>query len=360
MPPPRRSSKRLHPALSLLLALGCHAAVFVVLGSIVIRPPAPAAPIDAVAAPVEIALENEADPSSSRERSSENSAPAVDGADGPAAAALAPAAAAPQAAPSSLRDESAAPSRSARRHRVQEAAGELATLPQPDSAAPSTEDEAVAGAPGAAPAGSAAVPHIDLGLNDGVRRAALLGGWLEPIAPPKKPTDGGLKDGLAALDAQRGLAMSSPANHAGYEAARRFAPPNGMGVFDILTDERGVVLSVKLASAPSDEARWQRVGQELEQILKERRLRVPAGAKGLEARLRIETGDLALDSTERFSTKRGAALGQSSSDSSAARFGESTRASLEPGVLSPTLGITIAGGGSGQRIRVVLVSERPL
>src|SRR5215831_3841978 len=279
MPPHRRSSRRLHPALSLLLALGLHAGVFVGLGSISVRPPAPASSVGVAAPQLEIALETETDTASNRDSAGGDSAQALDA----AGSTLAPPAAAPSGAPTESQARSRA-RESARRNRADRAAGEIAALPESDGAAASAnEEEPGAGVPGTVPPGAAPAPRIDLGLNDGIRRAALAGGWLEPIAPPQKPTDGGLREGLAALDAQRGLSLSGPANHAAYEAARLFAPRNGMGVFDILTDEHGVVLSVKLASAPNDEDRWQRVGQQLEQILKDRRLRVPAGAKGLEA-----------------------------------------------------------------------------
>ena len=63
---------------------------------------------------------------------------------------------------------------------------------------------------------------------------------------------------------------------------------------------------------------------------------------------------------DRFRTPRGAALGQGQSHPSEQR-NESTRASLEPGQLSPTLGITVAGGGGNDsNIRIVLLSEQPL
>src|SRR5690606_35565940 len=133
---------------------------------------------------------------------------------------------------------------------------------------------------------------IDLGLNGGIQRAAALGGWLEPEPPRPAPSVGLLVEGLAQRDAERGLARSSAAIHAGYEAARRVAP-NGIALFDLRTDERGVVLSVTLPSAPSNEAGWERVAQELRELLQQRRLRVPPGAKGLAARLRIERGTLA-------------------------------------------------------------------
>jgi hypothetical protein len=200
---------------------------------------------------------------------------------------------------------------------------------------------------------------IDLGLNGEIRRAAALGGWLELEPPRPAPSVGLLVEGLAQLDAERGVSRSSAAIHAGYEAARR-AAPNGIALFDLRTDEHGVVLSVTLASAPSEETRWQRVGQELQELLKDRRLRVPAGAKGLATRLRIERGQLAQTLTERDKAKRGAALGQQELHSREPRD-TSTRAQLDdPRQLSPTLGVSVAGGGGGALIRVAVLDERAL
>ncbi|MEO8183768.1 MAG: hypothetical protein ABI895_33505 [Deltaproteobacteria bacterium] len=236
-------------------------------------------------------------------------------------------------------------------------AAALATLAEAPAAA---EPREPAAEPASAPADEPAPGRrIDLGLNDGVRRSALLEGWLEPIPAPAPTSPGGLVEGLAALDAERGLARSSAATHAAYAAARLRAPPLGIGVFDIQTNERGVVLSVTLVSAGSDLESWQRVGQELHGLLRDRPLRVAPGAKGLLARLRIERGELAVAAAERGRTKRGAALGQAPLHAREQGH-ESTRASLEPGQLSPTLGITVAGGPSGEQIRVVLVSERAL
>jgi hypothetical protein len=136
------------------------------------------------------------------------------------------------------------------------------------AASPEKEPGAAASAAGAVPRASdepAGQRSIDLGLNGGIRRAAALGGWLEPEPPRPAPSVGLLVEGLAQLDAERGVSRSGAAIHAGYEAARR-AAPNGIALFDLRTDERGVVLSVTLASAPSEEARWQRVGQELQQL----------------------------------------------------------------------------------------------
>jgi hypothetical protein len=239
------------------------------------------------------------------------------------------------------------------------ATGSRAGLP-----AVGTENE-----PGAGTSASSAAPHasdgaagqrsINLGLNGGIRRAAVLGGWLEPDPPRPTPSVGLLVEGLAQLDAERGVSRSGAAIHAGYEAARR-AAPDGIALFDLRTDERGVVLSVTLASAPSEEARWQRVGQELQQLLKDRRLRVPAGAKGLATRLRIERGQLAQTLSERDKAKRGAALGQQELHSREPREA-STRAHLDdPRQLSPTLGVSVAGTGGGALIRVAVLDEKAL
>lgn len=225
--------------------------------------------------------------------------------------------------------------------------------------AETAEDDAVELEPSASSSGSAVPRAIDLGLNGGVRRSALLGGWVELPSAAERPSDGGLSQGLAALDAERGLSRSSAAHSAAYTAARQFAPALGIGIFEVLADERGSVLSVTLLSAASDEARWERVGQELQRLLKERRLRVPPGAKGLVARLRVETGELAKSLAERFRTERGAALGEGPIHPREIRA-ESTRKSLEPGQLSPTLGVGLASGGSNPSIRVVLLDEHAI
>jgi hypothetical protein len=318
--PIRRAPRRLHPALAISLALGLHAALLIGVRFEAVR---------ATAARVEPAIEFSMLPEQ------------VEGAG----------AEAPPAQPAQPQPVPRVAKRAARE--------QIPALAPATDGAEATPDDTGAGADGAED-GAAAGRHIDLGLNGGVRRAALAEGWIEPADTPKPPSDGGLAAGLAALDAQRGQSRSNPANHAADEAARRFAPPQGMGIFDILTDEHGVVLSVQLASAPADEARWQRVAEELRTLLKDRRMRVPPGAKGLAARFRIETGDLAKNIADRFRQPRAAGISQSQSHPHEPGQA-STRASLEPGQLSPSLGIGLdGGGGNDPNIRIVLLSEKPL
>jgi hypothetical protein len=240
----------------------------------------------------------------------------------------------------------------------------LAAASRAGVAAAGSHDEPGAGtsASGATPRasdGAAGQRSIDLGLNGGIRRAAALGSWLEPEPQRPAPSVGLLVEGLAQLDAERGVSRSGAAIHAGYEAARR-AAPNGIALFDLRADERGVVVSVTFAGAASDEARWHGVGQELLEVLKDRRLRVPAGARGLATRLRIERGPLAQTLTERDPVKRGAALGQREIHSREPRD-TSTGAHLDdPRQLSPTLGVSVAGAGGGALIRVAVLDERAL
>jgi hypothetical protein len=325
-------SRHLHPALAVLMALALHAAALV--GA---RWAAPAAALAPRSYDVDTEIELPFSDSVGPEAAPAPLAPAI-------------------ARWTSIESARAPPHEVAREHR------RLAISPLPpeaDAADPADGSHDVTDTPSSS-TGHAPPPAIDLGLDDGVRRAALREGWLEPPSRPSRPTDGGLRQGLAALDAERGLSRSSPAHHAAYVAARRFAPKTGIGTFEVTADERGSVLSVSLAGASANAAEWQRVADDLQQLLKDRRLRVPPGAKGLVARLRIETGDLAKHTAERFRVTRGTGLGPAPLHPRELRA-ESTRGQLEPGQLSPTLGITVAGaGGASDTLRVVLVEERAL
>jgi hypothetical protein len=326
-----RSPHGLHPVLAVLLAVAFHAALFLALGRSAPRSVVSVQPPELVG--IELSFTEDAVTS--------------------------PLDALPPAAQSALEPPGVERKKGVRTSEPALAAASRAGVP---AAGPENEPGAGTSAAGAVPRasdGAAGQRSIDLGLNGGIRRAAALGGWLEPAPTQPAPSVGLLVEGLAQLDAERGVSRSSAAIHAGYEAARR-AAPNGIALFDLRTDERGLVLSVTLASAPSEEARWQRVGQELQELLKDRRLRVPAGAKGLATRLRIERGQLAQTLTERDKAKRGAALGQQELHSREPRD-TSTRAHLDdPRQLSPTLGVSVAGASGGVPIRVAVLEEKAL
>ena len=197
---------------------------------------------------------------------------------------------------------------------------------------------------------------IDLGLDGSLARDLLRQAAGESSAA-EQPSIGLLREGLDARDAARGLSRSSAAVHAAYDAAGH-APPHGIGIFEVRADAGGNVVAVTLLRFGSDEARWKRVAGALREQLQKRRLRVPPGAAGLVTRLRIERGELAKDVADLGRTERGVALGQDYLGPKHRRD-ESTRASLAPGQLTPTLGASVTAGGR-EATRVIVLSERAL
>jgi hypothetical protein len=177
----------------------------------------------------------------------------------------------------------------------------------------------------------------------------------EAVARALRPSVGRLREGLAELDAERGLSRASAAIFASYQAAHRYAPDTGIGVFELLTDARGTVVSVRLVRTGAGRAAWLRVAEELSRLLESRRLNVPPGAKGLVTRLHIERGPQLLG--QGGARSRRAALGQNPVDMREPRE-ESTTAHLDGPTLSPTLGVSSAVSGHPTRVRVEV--EAPL
>jgi hypothetical protein len=199
-----------------------------------------------------------------------------------------------------------------------------------------------------APAGSAGVQAreparvINLGLDGSIRDQELLAYRANPPpAPSERHSVGLLREGLDVLDAEHGMSRSGAALNASYMAARRAAPQQGIGVFDILSDDRGVVISVNLVRSGPDEQSWREVGTRLHEALKGRTFRVPPNGKGLLTRLRISRGDYAVSLKERGKADRVVAIGQ---DLPSSNHDESTHAAEESNALVPTLGVTMGPG----------------
>ena len=181
-----------------------------------------------------------------------------------------------------------------------------------------------------------------------------------PLAEPQHsapPSIGLLREGLAESDTLTGVSRSSAAVAAAYEIAQRHAPATGTAVFEIQTDHTGLVQSVRLLSAGSNHESWSRMGDGLKALLAKRLLRVPPGENGLLTRLRVERGELAVSLSERGRTKRKAAIGQAPIHRKE-ELDESTRASLEPGNLSPSLGVVVSGAREAHPTRVIILSEQ--
>jgi hypothetical protein len=88
-----------------------------------------------------------------------------------------------------------------------------------------------------------------------------------PDSPPE-PSIGRLREGLAELDARRGMSRAGAALQASYLAARDHAPRQGIGVFEVVSDADGNVTSVRLVSSGPDAESWQRVAVRLRELLR--------------------------------------------------------------------------------------------
>lgn len=247
----------------------------------------------------------------------------------------------------------------------------LATSPGAPSAkvASATAEPSVSEAPpqvvpGVAPRIAEASPRLEPKKGRGVRlflNARELNELTDASspepAPQSAPSVGLLREGLAAMDAEKGLSASSPQVSAGYRAAAH-GPATGTAVFELRTDASGAVSAVNLVGAPGDGA-WAAVAADLLRRLKQQRAVLPAGAKGMVTRIRIDRGALAEVLSERGKTKRGVALGQ---DHHAKDYGwnESTQASSQPGGMSPSLGVSSEMLNTSVKTRVTLLGQWPL
>jgi hypothetical protein len=242
------------------------------------------------------------------------------------------------------------------RTRTRETVIAESTSPAEPLAAP-VEASTVSPAPGST--GDTVRRPIDLGLEGGLTRMTLLEHRFDRPEREPAPSIGLLSEGLAEMDAAHGVSRSGLALHAGYEAARAFAPAQGIALFDVQADAMGSVVSISLVSSGPDEERWRRVGERMRALLSGKRLRVAPGARGLLARLRIEHGEHAQSKEDRERiVERRPALGQGPLPPRAIA-NESTHRSLENGQLTPVF-VLYSSESVAKPLRVALVSERAL
>lgn len=195
-------------------------------------------------------------------------------------------------------------------------------------------------------------------------RLFLRGDELSSVLKQNPPTDArprspDLWQELRADDAERGMSPASPAIAASYQSAR-FAPAEGSARVDVKVDAQGQVVSVRLVQS-ADSDRWAGVVQDLLARLKNKKLRLPAGAKGMNFRLRIDRGMLTIRPGERGRTTPGPALGQEAPPRGIVRD-DSARASFEEsGRISPTLRVLDSAQlGQPGSTRIVLESLNSL
>jgi hypothetical protein len=97
-----------------------------------------------------------------------------------------------------------------------------------------------------------------------------------------------LRDGLDARDRELGLGSAGPLVSAAHEAASpSMAPDVGSATLEIDCDAGGRIVAARVLSASAAPTQWNAVARELVRIASARTLHVPAGARGVRARLRI-------------------------------------------------------------------------
>lgn len=235
----------------------------------------------------------------------------------------------------------------------------LADQPSP---LPTTQDVGADSSAGASDHETVAAPRAAVDLFLG--RKALAELVRKP--PPREAPPGAsvvrrpavdLEESLGTAGADPGLTASSPAVSASYRSAE-LGPDVGTALLELRTDTSGAVVSVKVLGSGGS-SRWALVAGDLLARLKEHLLRVPAGARGLVTRLRIDRGALAEDLAGRGHLERGVALGQ---DHHPRDFGvdESTQAAGTRGRLTPSLGVSSEALRKTVKTRVRVVSEQPL
>jgi len=116
-----------------------------------------------------------------------------------------------------------------------------------------------------------------------------------------------LSDDMRALDVATGHSIAGPLVSAAHDAASpNTAPEVGSATIEIESDASGQVVAAHVVDASGDRARWDDVAEQIRRSMANKRLRVPAGARGVRAHVRI-VAERTLPSGERTSVHPGAA-----------------------------------------------------
>lgn len=116
-----------------------------------------------------------------------------------------------------------------------------------------------------------------------------------------------LSDDMRAHDVATGHSIAGPLVTAAHDAASpNVAPDVGSATIEIESDASGVVVAARVVDASGDRARWDDVAEQIRRTMAHKPLRVPAGARGVRAHVRI-VAERTLPSGERTSIHSGAA-----------------------------------------------------
>lgn len=167
-----------------------------------------------------------------------------------------------------------------------------------------------------APSGSAwafsPTAPMDLGIGSYWKRVATADSAPRPSPSVDEYANGAvfarrLSDDLRAQDVATGNGIAGPLVSAAHDAASTSAAPDvGGAVIELESDASGAIVSARVVDASGDRADWEEVAQRIRRQMAHKPLRVPSGAHGLRAHVRI-VAERTLPSGERTSVHSGAA-----------------------------------------------------
>ena len=133
------------------------------------------------------------------------------------------------------------------------------------------------------------VAPVDLGIGDYWKRVATAGARSDAESATASPTvDEILRGPLEARDRALGLGAAGPLVSVAHDAASpRLAPDVGTATLEIECDASGRTVSARVLSADAEPGAWDDVAKELVRLAATKILKLPRGAHGLRARLRI-------------------------------------------------------------------------
>jgi len=116
-----------------------------------------------------------------------------------------------------------------------------------------------------------------------------------------------LSDDMRAHDLATGHSIAGPLVSAAHDAASpNVAPEVGSATIEIESDASGQIVAAHVVEASADRAQWDDVAEKIRRSMANKRLRVPVGARGVRAHVRI-VAERTLPSGERTQTRPGAA-----------------------------------------------------
>jgi hypothetical protein len=153
---------------------------------------------------------------------------------------------------------------------------------------------------------------MDLGIGSYWKSVVTASSASRPLPSAEESANNGdfarrLSDDMRAQDVALGHGIAGPLVSAAHDAASpNIAPDVGTATIEIESDASGQVVAAHVVDASGDRARWDDVAERIRRSMADKRLRVPAGARGVRAHVRI-VAERTLPSGERTSIHAGAA-----------------------------------------------------